>query len=112
MKKELMFAPLMLLLGILLFMLRATGLTVHIIISVVGIVLLLGYTIAAKKAWKIPALEVIMRVAYGIALITGIVIMNVHGIAALGIAHKACAALFVLLLVMLLVHKLITGKVK
>lgn len=112
MKKDLIFAPIMLVIGVLLFLLRATGMTVHIIISIVGVVTLVAYAIATKKEWKLPALEVLMRVCYGIALITGIVMMKVHGIAALGIAHKAGAALFAVLLVALLVHKLAGKKAK
>ena len=104
--------PIMLIIGVLLFLLRATGMTAHIAISVLGIVTLAIYTIATKKEWKIPALEVLMRACYGIALITGIVIMKVHGIAALAIVHKAGAALFVLLLVALFVHKLVVKKAK
>ena len=110
MKKDLIFAPVMLVIGVLLFLLRATGMTAHIAISVVGILVLAAYTAATKKDWKIPALEIIMRAFYGIALITGIVILNVYGIAALSIIHKASAALFVLLLVVLSVHKLIASK--
>ena len=110
MKKDLIFAPIMLVIGILLFLLRATGMTAHIIISLLGIVTLVVYTIAPRTEWKLPALEVLMRVCYGIALITGIVMMKVHGIAALGIVHKAGAALFALLLVVLFVHKLATKK--
>lgn len=106
MKKDLIFAPVMLLIGILLFLLKATGMAAHIALSVVGIVVLAAYTVATKKEWKIPALEILMRACYGIALITGIVIMNVHGIAAVAIAHKAGAALFVVLLAVLLVLKL------
>ena len=109
-KKDLIFAPIMLAIGVLLFLLRATGMTAHIIISVVGVIALIAYTIATKKTWKLPALEVIMRVFYGVALITGIIIMNVHGIAALSIIHKVCAAVFVLLLVVLPVQKLLAKK--
>ena len=105
MKKDLIFTPALLLIGIALFLLKATGLTAHIAISVVGILVLAAYTVATKKEWKIPALEILMRLCYGIALISGIVIMNVHGIAAIAIAHKAGAALFVLLLVVLFVLK-------
>ena len=112
MKKDLIFAPIMLVIGVLLFLLRATGMTAHIILSILGVVTLVVYAIATKKEWKLPALEALMRVAYGIALITGIVMMKVHGIAALGIVHKAGAALFALLLVVLFVHKLITKKAK
>ena len=110
MKKDFIFAPAMLLIGILLFLLRATGMTAHIAISVVGILILGAYTFLTKKNWKIPALEIIMRACYGIALITGIVLMNVQGIAALAIVHKASAALFAVLLIVLFVQKLVAGK--
>ena len=110
MKKDLIFAPVMLLIGALLFLLKATGMTAHIAFSVAGILVLAAYTVLTKKEWKIPALEILMRACYGIALVTGIVIMNVHGIAALAIVHKASAALFVILLAVLFVLKLRTKK--
>ena len=110
MKKDLIFAPILLAVGILLFLLRVTGMTAHIAVSVIGIVVLAAYTVTTKKTWKIPALEILMRAFYGIALITGIIIMNVHGIVALAIVHKACAALFVILLAVLFVLKLRTKK--
>ena len=110
MKKDLIFAPIMLLMGVLLFLLRATGMTAHIVISVIGVLALIAYTVLTKKEWKIPALEILMRAFYGIALITGIVIMNVHGIAALAIIHKACAVLFMALIIILLTHKIATNK--
>ena len=110
MKKDFIFTPVMLLLGVLLFLLSKTGMTAHIAISVVGVLVLIAYTVLTKKDWKLPALEIIMRVFYGIALITGIVIMNVHGIAALSIIHKASAVLFMVLIVVLLIHKAITNK--
>jgi hypothetical protein len=110
MKKDLIFAPAMLLIGALLFLLRATGMTAHIAVSVIGVLVLVVYAVLTKKEWKIPALEIIMRAFYGIALITGIVIMNVHGIAALAIIHKASAVLFMVLMIVLLVHKVATNK--
>lgn len=110
MKKDLIFTPAMLIIGVLLFLLRATGMTAHIAISAAGVLVLIVYTILTKEKWKIPALEVIMRAFYGIALITGIVIMNVHGIAALSIIHKVAAVLFMALLIVLLTHKSITNK--
>ena len=110
MKKDLIFTPAMLVIGILLFLLKATGLMVHIAISVVGVLVLVAYAVLTKKDWKIPTFEVIVRIFYGIALITGVVIMNVHGIAVLGILHKVFAALFVSLLVAMFVYKLISTK--
>lgn len=112
MKKDLIFAPAMLLIGALLFLLRFTGMTAHIAVSVIGVIVLIVYSVLNKKDWKIPALEVIMRVLYGVALITGVVVMNVHGIAVLSILHKLSAVLFVVLLVVVFVHKLIVTKKK
>ena len=110
MKKDMIFAPIMLLIGVLLFLLRATGMTAHIVISVIGVLALIAYTVLTKKEWKIPALEILMRAFYGVALITGIVIMNVHGIVALAIIHKVCAILFLAALVALLASKVISNK--
>ena len=110
MKKDLIFTPAMLLVGVLLFLLRATGMTAHIAISVVGILVLIVYTVLTKRDWKIPALEIIMRAFYGIALISGLVILKVHGIAALSILHKASAVLFMALIIVLLTHKVVTNK--
>ena len=110
MKKDSIFAPIMMLIGIMLFLLKTTGMTAHIVISVIGVSTLIAYTVLTKKEWKIPALEIIMRAFYGIALITGIVIMNVKDIIAITIIHKASAALFMVLIVVLLAHKVITNK--
>ncbi len=110
MKNDLIFTPVMLVIGAMLFLLRTTGMNAHIAISIVGILVLAAYTVLSKKGWKIPALEVIMRAFYGIALVTGVVILNFYGIAAFAILHKVSAALFILLLVVLFVHKLIATK--
>ena len=110
MKKDLIFAPVLLVIGALLGLLKVTGMTAHIAISVVGVLVLVAYAVTTKKEWKLPALEVITRAFYGIALVTGIVIMNVHGIAALAIIHKVSAVLFMALIIALLIHKAATHK--
>ena len=112
MKKDLIFTPVLLVVGIMLFLLRATGIATHIAISVVGVAVLIAYSVLTKKEWKIPALEIIMRLCYGIALISGIVLMNVAGVAALAVAHKVAAALFVILLVVLFIIKATAKKAK
>ena len=109
-KKDLCFVVPMIIVSILLCLLRVTGLTAHIVLSVVGVVVLVAYAVITKKEWKLPALEIAMRVLYGIALITGVVIMNVHGVAALSIIHKVSAALSFVAIVVLFVHKVIKNK--
>ena len=110
MKKDLIFVPALLVVGVALFLLKLTGLTAHIAISVVGVPVLAAYTVLTKKEWKIPALEIVMRVFYGIALISGIVVKAVEGVSAVAIAHKASAAVFVVLLVVLFITKLVAAK--
>ena len=109
MKKDLIFAPIMLLVGVALFLLRFTGMPAHIAISVFGILVLAAYTVATKKEWKIPALEIVMRAFYGIALISGIVINCAYRSFG-AIVHKASGALFVVALLALLVYKAVTAK--
>ena len=109
MKKDFIFTPALFVVSILLFMLALTGMTAHIIISVVGVLALVAYSILCKKDWKIPALEIATRACYGIALITGIIVLNVSVIA-LAIIHRIFACLFTLGLVGLFVHKLILSK--
>ena len=107
MKKNLLFIIPMIVVAVLLFMLRTTGMKVHIAVSVIGLVLLIVYTLATKKEWKCPVPEIIQRVFYAIALITGVVLMNVHGIAAISIIHKISAVLFAILLIVCEIQKVI-----
>jgi hypothetical protein len=109
MKKDLIFSPIMLAVGIALCLLKATGMTAHIAISVVGVVALVAYTVLTKKEWKIPALESGMRAGYGFALISGIV-LKIKYVSIVGILHKVFALIFVALLIALLVQKLIANK--
>ena len=111
MKKDLIFAPILLVVGILLGLLKVTGMTAHIVISLVGAVALVAYTVLTKKEWKIPALEIGMRASYGIALISGIV-LKIKYVVVIGILHKIFATLFVASLVALFVQKLIARKNK
>ena len=105
MKKNTIFSALLLVIVVLLFLLKVTGMTAHIVLSVLGLALLVVYTVMTKKEWKKTTLEILMRVFYAIALISGVIIMNVHGAAALAVVHKICAALFVVLLVVLYLMK-------
>ena len=105
MKKDFIFATGMLVVCVLLGMLKVTGMTAHIVISVLGIVILAAYTVTTKKDWKIPALEIIMRIFYGIALITGGILMKISYTPAVSVVHKISAAVFAGLLVVLFVHK-------
>ena len=105
MNKNRIFLLSMVLVSVMLFLLRMTGLTAHIIVSVAGLAVMIPLTLATRKEWKIPALEVVMRAMYLVAIITGGILMKVHGVAALGMVHKISAALFAVLLLVLYIPK-------
>ena len=106
-KKDLIFIIPMIVINVLLVMLKVTGIMPHIILSVLGVAVLVAYAVLTVKEWKLPALEIAMRALYAVALITGIIIMNVHGVLALAIIHKLSAVLSMVAIVALLVHKII-----
>lgn len=110
MKKDLIFAPILLVLGAALFFLRFTRMPAHIAISVVGVLALAAYTVLTRKEWKIKPLEIAMRAFYGVALISGVVMMAVHGVPAIAIAHKVAAVLFLVSIVVLLSSKAFATK--
>ena len=103
--KNKVFFFLMLAVSILLFLLRVTGMTAHIALSVAGIAALVAFAVISKKDWTKPALEILMRVMYLVAIVTGGILMKVHGIAPLGMVHKIGAALFLVLLLVLYIPK-------
>ena len=105
MNKNRIFLASMIVVSALLFLLRLTGLIPHIIVSVIGLAIMVPFTLKTKDEWKKPALEILMRVMYLIAIVSGGMMMKLHGIAALGIAHKIGAALFLVLLAVLYIPK-------
>ncbi len=109
MKKDLIFAPILIVVAILLCLLKVTGMTAHIIVSLLGVAILVAYSVLTKKTWKILPLEIGMRASYGIALLTGIV-LKIKYIAILGIAHKIFAILFAVMLIALFVLKIMDKK--
>ena len=109
MKKDLIFAPILFALGAVLGLLRFTGITAHIVVSIVGALVLVAYTVLTKKDWEIVPLEIVARVFYGIALISGIVIMNVS-VVVIVIVHKLSSVLFLATLLALLSSKIIMSK--
>ena len=105
MKKNLMFVIPMVIVAVLLFMLRATGITAHIALSVIGLAVLVAYALDTKKTWKCPAFEILHRVCYAIALISGIALKGGCTFVAMPIAHKVGAVLFIVLLIATEIHK-------
>ena len=104
--KNKVFFFLMLPVSILLFLLRMTGMTAHIALSVVGIVALVAFAILNTKEWNKPVFEILLRVLFAVAVITGIVILKMAAAPVVAIVHKAAAAAFVVMLLVLYLPKL------
>ena len=107
MKKNVLFLIPMVVVAVLLFMLRETGMKAHIAVSVIGLLILVAYALATKNEWKCPAFEITERVFYAVALITGAILMNIHGVEIISIIHKLSATLFVLMLIVTEIHKIV-----
>ena len=105
MNKNCLFMISMIAVSALLFLLRVTGLAAHIVVSVLGLVIMIPSTLKTKKEWTKAPLEILMRLMYLVAIVTGGMLMKVHGIAALGMVHKIGAALFLVLLLVLYIPK-------
>ena len=110
MKKNVLFLIPMVVIAVLLFLLRATGMIAHIAVSVAGLLVLIAYTLTTKKDWKCPAIEIIDRLLYAIALITGVVLMNVHGVIVIAFVHKISAVLFAVIMLVNEIFKIVKGK--
>ena len=105
MKKNCLFLIAMVVVSLLLFLLRMTGLTVHMIVSILGLAVMIPFTLKTKSTWSKTPLEILMRVMYLVAIVTGGALMKVHGLALLGVVHKIGAVLFLVLLLVLYIPK-------
>ena len=105
MNKNLFFMISMIAVSLLLFLLRMTGLTAHMIVSILGLAVMIPFTLKTKSTWSKTPLEILMRVMYLVAIVTGGALMKVHGLALLGVVHKIGAVLFLVLLLVLYIPK-------
>ena len=105
MKKNCLFLIAMVVVSLLLFLLRMTGLTAHMIVSILGLAVMIPFTLKTKSTWSKTPLEILMRVMYLVAIVTGGALMKVHGLALLGVVHKIGAVLFLVLLLVLYIPK-------
>lgn len=79
--------------------LKLTGMTVHIVVSVVALAVMVFCTVKGRKDWKVPALEIAYRVCYFLALASGVAMVAAHIGGAVSVAHKVFAGLFAVLYV-------------
>ena len=89
----------------LLLLVLGADMTAHIAVAVLGLAIMIFFTLKMKNEWTNSSLESLMRVVYLSNMISGAALMQVHGISTLEMIHKACAALFLFLLLALYIPK-------
>lgn len=105
MKKNRFFLIFMIIVSLLLLLAQVTGMTAHIMIALWGLLIMIVFTLKTKNEWNNASLELLMRFVYISELITGAALMRVPNVANLSMLHKACAALFIFLLLVLYIPK-------
>lgn len=105
MNKNRFFLISMILISLMLLLEGMTGTTAHIIIALWGLVIMIVFTVKTKNEWTNASMEFLMRLAYLSELLTGIALMRVPEAGKLGMLHKSCAALFIILLLVLYIPK-------
>lgn len=105
--KNKLFLPLMLLVSIALFLFRLTGLPAHVAVSVIGAVIMIAFAVMMRGESKKPVLDIIVRVLFALAFVSGVLVMRIHGVLALAIAHKVFAALFVVMLLVVYIPRML-----
>lgn len=87
-------------------MLRVTGLTGHIVISVIALAIMVACVVLGRKDWKNPPLEIAYRAFYLVTLITGIVMVAGGVSAVVSIVHKVACGLFAVVFVVNFIKKI------
>ena len=113
--KTIIYTILMLIISILLFLLKVTGMNIHIILGILGLVTMISYTLLIKKEFKEyskkrKVIEILKRVSFAIALISGFVLKMIGRNVILSNAHKIAALIFVILLLGISIKKIISKK--
>lgn len=111
MKKNLFYLIPLFIITVFLFLLNITGIKTHIILSAVALLLLVIYTFASRKKWTSPILEIFMRIFFVVAIITGIVLMNLESTNVIIVVHRFSAALFAVLMIISIFKNIRSKKV-
>ena len=89
----------------LLLLVLGADMTAHIAVAVLGLAIMIFFTLKMKNEWTNPPLEGLMRLVYLSNMISGAAQMRVPEVPTLDMLHKACAALFLFLLLVLYIPK-------
>lgn len=106
-----LYTIIMLIISVLLFALKFTGMKIHIVLGILACIITIVYTLLIRKeikeySKKSIVIEVAMRVFLAIALITGFLLKPFGTIVFISIIHKASAVVFAILLLLVNIKKI------
>lgn len=110
--KTILYTLSMIIISILLFALKFTGMRIHIGLGIVACIITIIYTLSIRNKLKeyprkTIMTEVAMRVFLGVALITGFLLRPFGTLVVISIIHKISAVLFVILLLVINIKKIV-----
>ena len=113
--KTILYTIVMLIISILLFLLKFTGMNLHIALGILALIITIAYTLLIRKDLKKYSkrrliMEISMRFGLAIALISGFLIQQFRTILVISFIHKIAAIVFTILLLTININKIFIKK--
>ena len=115
MLKTILYTISMIIISVLLFLLKITGMKMHIVLGILALVITIAYTLSIKKEFKEFSkknivMEILMRICLAIALITGFLLKPFGTFLIVSIIHKLAAIIFTVILLVINIKKIFVDK--
>ena len=115
--KTILYAIFMTIISILLFLLKVTGMKLHIALGILAVIITIVYTLLIRKnlkeySKKSLVMEILMRICLAVALISGFLLKPFKAVFVISIIHKMAAIFFVILLFVININKIFIKKSK
>ena len=115
MLKTILYTVFMVIISVLLFLLKITGMKMHIVLGILALIITIVYTLLIKKdlkelSKKNIVMEILMRVCFAVALITGFLLKPFGTFLIISIIHKFAAIIFVVMLLVINIRKIFIDK--
>ena len=115
MKKTILYFICMIIISSLLFLLKITGMKLHIVLGILALLITIVYTLLIRKEFKEYSkksiiMEILMRVSLAIALVTGFLLKPLGTVVIISIIHKISAVTFAIILLVINIKKILFDK--
>lgn len=113
--KTILYTIFMIIISALLFLLKITGMKLHIALGILALIITIIYTLLIRKnlkeySKKSLVMEIVTRICLAMALISGFLVQPFRTILAISIIHKIAAIVFTMLLLVININKIFIKK--